>query len=94
MLLPLMSFALAHQGKMSKAASDIKKSTVAKPYPRHRSCDNLLEDSYDSSMHLQRTIGNQAVQRLLFSNSAGLNFSNTYVQSKLSVSLPSDAYEQ
>jgi hypothetical protein len=51
-------------------------------------------DSSDSVIvHLQRMIGNQAVQRLIYSNE-GFYFSNIAIQPKLKVSQPGDIYEQ
>jgi hypothetical protein len=50
-------------------------------------------DSHDSIIHLQRTIGNQAVQRLMRSN-VGFDFAKIDIQPKLKVSQPGDVYEQ
>ena len=49
--------------------------------------------SQDNIMYLQRTIGNQAVQRLMHSNARNDAIKNG-IQTKLKVSQPGDMYEQ
>lgn len=60
-----MSFALAHQSNKNKAG-DGKIFTSAKHPTIYHHMNNL--DSTNYIFHLQRTIGNQAVQRLMRSN--------------------------
>lgn len=81
-----MSFAFAHQSKTNKAV-DKKKSThpvYNSSVPDHRT-KNLNGDSPDSILHLQRAIGNQAVQKLVHAN---------VIQTKLRISQAGDVYEQ
>jgi hypothetical protein len=90
-----MSFALAHQNKRNNSR-DSKTSTPSK----HTSStphliDNSAIDSHDVITHLQRAIGNQAVQWLIRSKSEEFDFSKIVVlQPKLKVSQPGDEYEQ
>jgi hypothetical protein len=91
-----MSFALARQSKTNKMVEG-KMSTPAKHhssiYP-HR-INNFNRDSPDYFLHLQQTIGNQTVQRLISSNNVGFDFAKIGIlQPKLKVSQPGDAYEQ
>ena len=54
----------------------------------------MTRNSHDSITHLQRTIGNQAVQRLS-SNAKGFDFAKIGIlQPRLKVSKSGDAYEQ
>jgi Domain of unknown function (DUF4157) len=57
--LRLMSFDLAHQSKTEAGGSKIPAANAKRSYHAR------VMDSHDSIIHLQRTIGNQAVQRLL-----------------------------
>src|SRR5215211_4665501 len=84
-----MSFTLAHQSK--NKAIDGKSLIPAKSSSPQNS--NLIKTSADSIIHLQQTIGNQAVQRLMRS-STGFDFAKIGIQPKLKVSQPGDAYEQ
>ena len=101
-----MSFALVHQSK--DKAADSKTSTMpAKHSPHHHHINNLAIDSHDSIIHLQHTIGNQAVQRLTSTN-VPFNFSKirpSYkssensttipnIQTKLKISQPDDPLER
>jgi len=81
-----MSFAIVHQTKNKEP--DSKRSTPAKHSPHHH-INSLAMDSHDSVIHLQRTIGNQAVQGLMQFDSAKIR-----IQAKLKVSQPGDTYEQ
>ena len=86
-----MSFALAGKSKNNEAYN--KTSTPVNHSSHNRGVNNLAMGSHDSIIHLQQTIGNQAVQRLLRSN--GLNdIKGTGIQAKLKVSQPGDLYEQ
>jgi hypothetical protein len=86
-----MSFALAHQSKKTKAA-DNNTPVFAKPFSSQHPNNNLALDSHDSIIiHLQRMIGNQAVQVRSYT---GFNFAKIEVQSKLKVTKPADVYEQ
>jgi hypothetical protein len=93
----MVSFALPHQSKMNKTG-DAKTSTPAKHVnSTHHECVNNLDrddDSPDYVFHLQRTIGNQAVQRILLrSNADGFDFAKIAIQPKLKISQPGDEYE-
>ena len=85
-----MSFALAHQSKNkqghNKTSTPVKRSS-------HGGGVNLAMTSHDSIIHLQQTIGNQAIQRLLRSNARN-DARKTDTQRKLKVSEPGDVYEQ
>ena len=84
-----MSFALTHQSKSKEAHNKISKPV--KPSPHPRGVNSLSTNSHDSIIHLQRTIGNQAVQRFMRSVTG---FVKTGIQAKLKVSQPGDMYEQ
>ena len=87
-----MSFALVHHNK-NKTADSKTSMAPAKPSPHHH-INNLAMDSDDSIIHLERTIGNQAVQRLMSTN-VPFNFAKIGIfQPKLKVNQPGDAYEQ
>jgi outer membrane protein OmpA-like peptidoglycan-associated protein len=93
-----MSFALAHQNKTNKSG-DAKTSTPTKHYSSsthpHHHINNLNENSADYIFHLQRSIGNQGVQRLMRSKGAEFDFAKIgIIQPKLKVSQPGDVYEQ
>jgi hypothetical protein len=90
-----MSFALAHQSKNN--SRDSKTSTPAKCTSTHHRIKNLNRDSPEYIFHLQRTIGNQAIQRLMGSSNAAVGFDFAKIsilQPKLKVSQLGDAYEQ
>jgi hypothetical protein len=87
-----MSFVLAHQNK--NKAADSKTSMAPAKHSLHHNINNLAMDSHDSIIHLQRIIGNQAVQRLMRSN-IGFDFEKIGIfQPKLKVSQPGDTYER
>ena len=90
-----MSFAEAHQTKANKKGiKDIKTSTQHISSINHE-INNLNMDSPAHIFHLQRAIGNQAVQRLISSENIGFDFANTGIlQPKLKVSQPNDVHEQ
>jgi hypothetical protein len=90
-----MSLALAHQGKTNKARYR-KTSTSAKHPSTHHRINYLNRDSPGSLLQLQRTMGNQAVLRLMRSNvEEGFDFAKIgNIQPKLKVSQPGDEYEQ
>jgi Domain of unknown function (DUF4157)/LysM domain len=84
-----MSFALVHQNKNKEA--DSKTSRPAKP---SHHINNLAMDSYDSIIHLQRMIDNQALQKPLYSG-AGFDFSKIGIlQPKLKIGQTGDENEQ
>ena len=86
-----LSFALAPQSK--NKGSNNKTATPVKHSSHGGGVNSLPITSHDSIMYLQRTIGNQAVQRLMRSNARNTG-TRTGIQTKLKVSQPSDAYEQ
>jgi hypothetical protein len=88
-----MSFALMHQSKNKAADSKISTSAKRSPSHHHDHINSLAMYSHDSIIHLQRTIGNQAVQRLM-ANNVPFNFAKIDIQPKLKVSQPGDIYEQ
>jgi hypothetical protein len=92
-----MSFAFAHQRNM-KQTGDGKTPTLAKhTFPHRHRINNLNRDSLDFVFHLQRSIGNQAVQSIVRSNNnpKGFDFAKIGIlQPKPKVSHPRDAYEQ
>jgi hypothetical protein len=91
-----MSFALAHQSKTNNS-KDSNTLTPAKhsSSAAHHHIANLNRASPDYIIHLQGTIGNQAVQRLIRSNNAGFDFAKIRIfQPKLMISQPGDEYEQ
>lgn len=97
-----MSFAISGQTKRNKVG-DSKTSTSAKyhsstsPHHNHNRISNSAHDSPHSALaiHLQRAIGNQAVQRLMRPNaSGGFDFAKIAIQPKLKISQPRDEYEQ
>jgi hypothetical protein len=93
-----MSFALANQSKNS--SRDSKTSTSVKHSSTHHHINNLNNGSSDYLIHLQRTVGNQVVQRLVRSKNnnnpaRGFDFEKIGIlQPKLKVSQPGDEYEQ
>ena len=86
-----MSYALANQRKDSKVGN--KTTTPTKRSSNEGGANVLTMTPQDSIIHLQQTIGNQAVQRLMRSNSRNGTV-RTRIQPKLKVSQPRDAYEQ
>jgi hypothetical protein len=82
-----MSFALVHKNKNKQ--TDNKTSTSAKPSHHHKAMT-----PHESIIHLQRTIGNQAVLRLMRTHNLGIDFATIPIQPKLKVSQPNDRYEQ
>ena len=88
-----MLFELVRQGK-NKTVRDSKTSMTAKPSTTtaHR-IDNFAPDSDVSIIHLQRAIGNQAVQRLMQSK-ASFDFAKIGIEPKLEISQPGDPHEQ
>jgi hypothetical protein len=85
-----MSFAPVHQNK--NKVSDSENSTLVKP-SRHLRVNNWAMTPHASIVHLQRTIGNQALQRLLHSNTR-FDFARIGIHAKLNVSQPGNIYEQ
>src|SRR5919112_271937 len=83
-----MSFAISHQNKNREGCS---KMSISAKSSHH--INNSMRNSHDSIIHLQHTIGNQAVQRLLSTN-VPFNFAKIDIQPKLKVSQPGDVYEQ
>lgn len=53
-----------------------------------------ISSPYDHIMFLQRTIGNQAVQRLLKGTGFRVQRAGVRIQPKLKIGLPNDVYEQ
>jgi hypothetical protein len=96
-----MSYAVAHRSNKSKTGESKKISPRAKQFStsQHPINNYSAIDSPDSLLHLQRSIGNQAVQRLIRSSNAvsggGFNFQKIRIlQPKLKVSQSSKACEQ
>ena len=86
-----LSYALASQRKDSKVGN--KAATPARHSSHGGGENNMLMPFQDSIIQLQRTVGNQAVQRLLHFN--GRNEAvRTRIQPKLKISRPGDEYEQ
>jgi hypothetical protein len=86
-----LSYALANLRKDSKVGN--KTATPAKRSSHGGDVNDTAIASHDSIIHLQKTIGNQAVQRLMRSN-AWNNGTRTGIQTKLKISQPGDMYEQ
>jgi hypothetical protein len=87
-----MSFALVHQSKNKTADTNISTSPKRSPH-RHDHINNLPINSSDSNVHLQRTIGNQSVERPIRFYT-GFDFAKIGIHPKLKVSQPGDVYEQ
>jgi hypothetical protein len=90
-----MSYVLPH--KHNNRAADPKTSTVTRTSkPPNKKKDTFYNistaDSSSRIIHLQKSIGNQAVQKLMHANS-GFD-SEIGIQTKLKMSCPGDAYEQ
>jgi hypothetical protein len=82
-----------HQSNGNKEVDS--KVSASHSKPSHNANDFVM-DSGDSINHLQRTVGNQVVQKLARSSSRGaeFDFARIEVQPKLKVSQPNDPYEQ
>jgi hypothetical protein len=87
-----MSFALAPQSR-NKEARNKTSTTPVKRSSQGGGVSRMAMTSHDSIIHLQKTIGNQAVQRLLRSKASD-DAMMTGIQTKLKVSQPGDVYEQ
>ena len=85
-----MPYALGSQRKDSKVGN---KTATPTRHSSHGGGGNDMATFQDSIIQLQRTIGNQAVQRLMRSKGSN-NGTKTGIQPKLEVSQPGDAYEQ
>jgi hypothetical protein len=86
-----MSFALAHQSKTNNSRHD----RMSTKHSSIHHINNLNKDPSDYVFHLQRTIGNQAVQRIVHPNNAkGFDFAKIGIQPKLKVSQLADEYEK
>jgi hypothetical protein len=85
-----LPYALANERKDSKVGN--KAVTPAKR-SSHEGGTNVLTMPHDSITQLQKTIGNQAVQRLMRSKGRS-NGTKTDIKTKLKVSQPGDLYEQ
>ena len=70
----------------SKTSTPVKRSS-------NRGVNNLALTTQDSIIHLQQTIGNQEVQRLLGSKARD-DAMKRGIQTKLKLSQPGDIYEQ
>ena len=89
-----MSFALGHQNIKGKAGDSKTLATKNNNLVSHNHrITTLNRDSPDYILHLQRTIGNHAVQRLLCS-SVKFDFGKIGIQPKLKISHPNDPYER
>lgn len=86
-----MSFALDTQKKLSMATD--RSRTNFNHHNTRLHMNNSAANSHDSIIHLQQTIGNQAVQRLVPSNKEP-NFAKIGIQPKLRISQSGDEYEQ
>lgn len=86
-----MSFTLAHQSKNQTQDGKVTAGRTSKPF--HRLIHSAINSHDSVIVHLQRTIGNQALQRLVHSND-GFDFSKIAIQPKLKISQPGDRYEQ
>ena len=87
-----MSFALESQSK-NKEARNKTSATPAKRSSQGGGVSRMTMTSHNSLIHLQKTIGNQAVQRLLRSKVRDVAM-KTDIQTKLKISQPGDVYEQ
>ena len=86
-----MSFAVAPKSKNKRSSK--KTATPVKRSSHDNGVNVFAMTPHDSTIQLQKTIGNQAVQRLMRSNARN-DANKTGIQTKLKVSQPSDAYEQ
>jgi hypothetical protein len=97
-ILPLhiMSFALARQSKTGIIGDSKTALAEHSSYAAHHHINNLNKVSGEYIFHLQRTIGNQGIQRLAHSNNnaKGFDFAKIAIHPKLKVSQPGDIYEQ
>jgi hypothetical protein len=86
--------------RQRKNDANVSKTSISKSSPYNRHITNLNNGSSDYFIHLQRTIGNQAVQRrvcLKNNSNAAIEFDFVKIailQPKLKISQPGDAYEQ
>jgi hypothetical protein len=85
-----MSSAQLHQSK-NRSAKDIETTISAKHPSRHN--NTLRMDSRDGIDHLHQSIGSQAVQRPIDSNTA-FDFARIVIQPKMKISQPTDSYEE
>jgi len=85
-----LSFAYANQKKNSETLNKI--STSSKHSSKY-DIKTATNSNQDFILHFQRTIGNQALQRLMHSN-IKFDFAKLPTQSKLKISQPGDTYEQ
>jgi hypothetical protein len=83
-----MSFASVSQNKSNGESGETSRLTKSSYHT-----NNLTMDSHDYIIHLQRTVGNQAVKRLMRS-SIGFDFAKIGIQPKLKISQPGEIYEQ
>lgn len=90
-----MSFAIAYQSKINNPG-DVKSSTAAKHSSTHHHINKSDGDSHYYVHNLQRTIGDQVIERLMRSDKVdGFDFATIGIlQPKLKVSQPNDPYEQ
>jgi hypothetical protein len=91
-----MSFALAHQSKTNNSRdskTSAPTSHSSSMYYHH--VNNFNGGSPDYIFSIQRTTGNQTVEKLMRSKTGGFDFAKIgIVQPKLKVSQPGDEYEQ
>ena len=87
-----LSFALGPQSKNEEARNKTS-ATPVKHSSHGGGVSRMAMTSHDSIIHLQKTIGNQAVQRLLRSKARD-DAMMTGIQTKLKISQPGDTYEQ
>ena len=83
-----MSYAISHQNK-----NRVGDSKTSIPDKSSQNVNNSMRNSQDYIIHLQQTIGNQAVQGRMHSNTE-FNFGKIGIQPKLKISQPGDIYEQ
>ena len=86
-----LSFTIAYQNKNKEAHNN---NTLAPSHHAH--VINSTTDYPSSIVYLHRTIGNQAVQRLMRSTDPanGFDFAKIAILPKVKVSQPGDEYEQ
>jgi hypothetical protein len=88
-----MSFTLEQQSKIKTGNSEITLTHAKSSSSSSHHINNLAMTSSDSLIHLQRTVGNHAVQRIM-PRTARFDLSKIDIQPKLKVSKSGDAYEQ
>jgi hypothetical protein len=86
-----LSFAFANQRKNRDTQNKI--STPSNHSSSKNNNKYEINSNQDYILHLQKTIGNQAVQRLMGSN-IKFDFSKISIQPKLKVSQPGDVFEK